>query len=406
MVRLTSPFVLTLLSTTALSLPLHKRIDQTISDSTQKWQAACLAAGGADQCNPLSVTSFTTLLAAAGPCGQQDSADQMVDLAKTLNNDADMIKFAQIFVQQPRNSPNSVAIPYCQTAPKNAELNGLFQCQFQSADQTSFAGGLQVGAPGTIPLGLSAPLSPAGSCPAHPDGPIADGTQLVDQVSSPGTGSGNATASATGGDNASGSDAPAPTATDSADGSGDDSASATPTPTDSSDAAAPTATDSASGSGDDSGNDDSGDCQSSGDDTAPTDAPTATATDDSSPTATATDDTATATDDSTPAATATATSSSDFQLKNGQDAQALNAKFASLSADATCNEGDQACVNGGFAQCVSGKFVVTQCAGGTQCFALPLVNNPGTSLSCTTQEDTAARIAAAGAQGGVTGNDN
>jgi hypothetical protein len=28
----------------------------------------------------------------------------MVDLAKTLNNDADMIKFAQIFAQQPRNT--------------------------------------------------------------------------------------------------------------------------------------------------------------------------------------------------------------------------------------------------------------------------------------------------------------
>lgn len=112
MVRLTSPFVLTLLSTTALSLPLHKRIDQTISDSTQKWQAACLTAGGADQCNPLSVSSFTTLLAAAGPCEQQDSADQMVDLAKTLNNDADMIKFAQIFAQQPRNSVRSLSFSF------------------------------------------------------------------------------------------------------------------------------------------------------------------------------------------------------------------------------------------------------------------------------------------------------
>ena len=28
----------------------------------------------------------------------------MIDLAKTLNNDADMIKFAQIFAQQPRNT--------------------------------------------------------------------------------------------------------------------------------------------------------------------------------------------------------------------------------------------------------------------------------------------------------------
>ena len=28
----------------------------------------------------------------------------MIDLAKQLNNDADMIKFAQIFAQQPRNT--------------------------------------------------------------------------------------------------------------------------------------------------------------------------------------------------------------------------------------------------------------------------------------------------------------
>lgn len=66
--------------------------------------------------------------------------------------------------------------------------------------------------------------------------------------------------------------------------------------------------------------------------------------------------------------------------------------------------GDNACVNGGFAQCVGGKFVITQCAGGTVCMALPLVNSPGTSITCTTQADAQARIAATGAQGGVTGN--
>ena len=66
-----------------------------------------LAAGGGQQCNPLSVSSMATLLAAAGPCDQQNSADAMVDLAKTLNSaspDADMVKFAQLFAQQPRNS--------------------------------------------------------------------------------------------------------------------------------------------------------------------------------------------------------------------------------------------------------------------------------------------------------------
>lgn len=82
----------------------HKRIAQTISASTQKWEAACLAAGGADSCNTLSIKAFSTLLAAAGPCEQQDAADEMIDLAKPLKNNSDMIQLAQIFLQQPRNS--------------------------------------------------------------------------------------------------------------------------------------------------------------------------------------------------------------------------------------------------------------------------------------------------------------
>jgi hypothetical protein len=53
------------------------------------------------------VAALSTLLAAAADCDQQDAADKMVDLAKTLNNDADMIRLAQIFVQQPRNTVRS-----------------------------------------------------------------------------------------------------------------------------------------------------------------------------------------------------------------------------------------------------------------------------------------------------------
>lgn len=68
------------------------------------------------------------------------------------------------------------------------------------------------------------------------------------------------------------------------------------------------------------------------------------------------------------------------------------------------SDGDQACVDGGFAQCISGKFVVQACSGGLTCVALPLVNKAGTSIACTTQADALARIAATGAQGGLTGN--
>ncbi|TEB39112.1 hypothetical protein FA13DRAFT_443084 [Coprinellus micaceus] len=99
-----------------------------------------------------------------------------------------------------------------------------------------------------------------------------------------------------------------------------------------------------------------------------------------------------------------------FALKNGQDAIALNNKFAGLNANSPCQAGENACVNNGFAQCVGGKFVVQGCAPGTICAALPLVNAPGTSITCTTAADRDARIAATGAKGpsagGNTGNNN
>jgi hypothetical protein len=84
-----------------------------------------------------------------------------------------------------------VSVQYCQKAPRNPELNGLFQCQFQSTDPVKFTGGAKVPDPGTFPFGQTAILNPPGSCPAHPSGPIPDGTQLVDQVSSPGLPPGN-----------------------------------------------------------------------------------------------------------------------------------------------------------------------------------------------------------------------
>ncbi|KAI0655981.1 hypothetical protein C8Q70DRAFT_922447 [Cubamyces menziesii] len=92
-------------------------------------------------------------------------------------------------------------------------------------------------------------------------------------------------------------------------------------------------------------------------------------------------------------------SRSAFSLQNGQDAVALNTQFAALSADSPCTAGENACVNGQFAQCVNGQFVLQPCAGGLICAALPLVNSPGTSITCTTAADRDARIAATGASG-------
>lgn len=88
---------------------------------------------------------------------------------------------------------------------------------------------------------------------------------------------------------------------------------------------------------------------------------------------------------------------SDFAAQNGQDAIDLNNKFKTLTPNSTCTEGEDACVNDGFAQCVTGKFVLTGCSAGTVCRALPLVNSEGTSITCTTEADAEARIAATGA---------
>ncbi|EJD00761.1 uncharacterized protein FOMMEDRAFT_88318, partial [Fomitiporia mediterranea MF3/22] len=87
-------------------------------------------------------------------------------------------------------------------------------------------------------------------------------------------------------------------------------------------------------------------------------------------------------------------------LANGRDAQALNAKFATLTAGDSCSDGENACVGTKFAQCTGGTWSVNDCAGGTQCFALPLVNSRGTSVTCDTENDALARIQATGATGG------
>ncbi|KAI6042038.1 hypothetical protein EDC04DRAFT_1077682 [Pisolithus marmoratus] len=300
--------------------PLGRRIAQVISESTIQWEQACSTAGGGLKCNPTAVAAFSTLLAAAGPCDQQNAADNMIDLAKTLDDDASMIRLAQIFAQQPRNSPTAQSIPYCQSAPRNSELNGLFQCQWQGDELQIFAGGVAVGGSGTIPFGMTTPVSPAGSCPANPSGPIPDGSQLVSIVQHPFSG-GSET------DNM----AVLPSAS-----------SEIPTPTGNAASAATMAS-------------------------------------------------------QTPASTG------NFRLSNGKAAQRLNAHFASLTPSSSCTSNMNACVQGSFAKCVNGSFVVQPCGATLTCAALPLVNSPGISLTCTTLAEAEARIAATGATGGLTG---
>jgi hypothetical protein len=73
-----------------------------------------------------------------------------------------------------------------------------------------------------------------------------------------------------------------------------------------------------------------------------------------------------------------------------------------VTDDHISTAGDQACIGTGFAQCVNGKFAITSCGATLTCAALPLVNAPGTSITCTTEADAVARIAASGATGGIT----
>jgi len=184
-------------SLSANALPTTLKRDFT-TDSTQPWLKACQNAGGGDKCSTIRDTATQSLLSTSGICAQQNAADQMINLAKTLDNNAEMITLAQIFVQQPREPDNSEATPYCQQPPANTELDGLYPCQFEGVNQDTFAGGVAVGGTDTIPYDLSAAVNPAGSCPAHPSGPITDNIPLGDITSSPGSvtnGSGEVAAS-------------------------------------------------------------------------------------------------------------------------------------------------------------------------------------------------------------------
>ncbi|KAL5534024.1 hypothetical protein ACEPAG_484 [Sanghuangporus baumii] len=369
--------VLATSATTSWAGPLNKRIAQTIADSTAKWVQACTAAGGADQCNPLSQTAFMTLLAAAGPCDQQNAADQMIDLAKQLNNDADMIKSTQIFVQQPRNSPDSFQIPYCQQAPKNSELNGLFQCQFEGTKDT-FVGNLQAGAQGTVPFGLSSLETPR-SCPANPQGGITDGSQLSDVTDDPGLSNVNSSGGSSNSSSGSNSSDTGSASSSAAASSVVESATATATVSDTS---AATATVSESDTSVASPT------EVSSCDTPSSDASSGSAT-------------------GNVAAAPSSSSSSNFILQNGLDAQKLNAQFQALSQNSSCDEGETACVGTSFALCANGAFQLMDCgkAAGNTCAALPLVNKAGTTVTCVQQDQALQRIADTGATGGLTGSD-
>ncbi|CAB4464492.1 unnamed protein product [Rhizophagus irregularis] len=81
-----------------------------------------------------------------------------------------------------------------------------------------------------------------------------------------------------------------------------------------------------------------------------------------------------------------------FQKQNAREATLLNKKFDKLNKNSPCKTGETVCIKGQVAQCDQGKFVLTSCGPTTECFALPLVNSPGTSIACDKSEDAANRI--------------
>jgi len=128
-----------------------------VSDSSYKPDLHCRALRSA-RCvfSPLRRSDISL-------CGlRADTADTMINLAHKLGSPQDLITYTQIYVQQPRNSDDNLSIPYCQKDPANAELQGLFQCQFAGSNCAKFAGGLNLGSKGTMPFGFTGPLHPLG----------------------------------------------------------------------------------------------------------------------------------------------------------------------------------------------------------------------------------------------------
>ncbi|KAI9146429.1 hypothetical protein BKA69DRAFT_1171554 [Paraphysoderma sedebokerense] len=139
------------------------------------------------QCDTLAGQSISSLLAAADKCAQQDMADQMVDLAKKLDNGktADLIQAAQEFRALERNSNPFInptgCTALCDRAPRNSELNGIVQGQDPNCPQQPG----NAAAPSPQPPQVEAPVDQA---PAKP----------IENGNGNGNGSGNGDGNANG----------------------------------------------------------------------------------------------------------------------------------------------------------------------------------------------------------------
>jgi len=95
-------------------------------------------------------------------------------------------------------------------------------------------------------------------------------------------------------------------------------------------------------------------------------------------------------------------------LKNGQEAQKLNAQFQTIKISDSCDGGPKtACVGNAISNCVNNAWNATDgaCSRSQQCFAIPNVKSVGTILTCTSEKSALSIIDASGAKGGITGAD-
>lgn len=95
-------------------------------------------------------------------------------------------------------------------------------------------------------------------------------------------------------------------------------------------------------------------------------------------------------------------------LKNGQDAQKLNAQFQTIKLSDTCDATGltTACVGNAISNCVNNAWDSTNgaCSKSQQCFAIPSVQSNGTILTCTSEKSALSIINATGAKGGIAGD--
>ena len=84
---------------------------------------------------------------------------------------------------------------------------------------------------------------------------------------------------------------------------------------------------------------------------------------------------------------------------NGNIAMALgfNSAYATMNAKTPCDANDKnqavACVGGQYAQCSGGKYLLTACPQGQQCFALPLSKDfQGVTVQCASLQDASKKL--------------